>query len=76
VRCVRLIADPPEDPVVVEAFCDVAERLAAFVDDPESVQPDELSLEGLVESPSLETLLSRCLQATARRTGSTRCRGS
>ena len=75
-RCGRSVADPPDDPVVVEAFRKVAERLVEFLDGPESVQPEQLLLQGPDESPSLEALGSRCPPAGGRWTGSTRCRGS
>jgi hypothetical protein len=46
VRCGRSIADPPDDPVVVEAVREFAERLVEFLDGPESVQPEQLLLQG------------------------------
>ena len=74
-RCGRSVADPPDDPVVVEAFREVAERLVGLLDGPESVQPEKLLLQGADESLSLETLGIRCPRAGGRRTGSTRFRG-
>jgi len=40
VRCGRSVADPPDDPVVVEAMSEVAERLVEPLDGAESVQPE------------------------------------
>jgi hypothetical protein len=50
VRCGRSVADPPDDPVVVEAAGEVAERLVELPDGAESVQPEELLLQGPDES--------------------------
>jgi hypothetical protein len=50
VRCGRSIADPPDDPVVVEAAGEVAERLVELLDGAESVQPEQLLLQGPDES--------------------------
>ncbi len=58
-RCGRSVADPPDDPVVVEAAGEVAERLVELLDPAESLQPEQLLLQGADESPSLETLGSR-----------------
>ena len=74
-RCGRSVADPPDDPVVVEASREVAERVVELLDRAEAVQPEQLLLQGADESPSLETPGSRCPRAGGRRTGSTRCRG-
>ncbi|MBM4223475.1 MAG: hypothetical protein FJ167_01500 [Gammaproteobacteria bacterium] len=49
-RCGRSLADPPDDPVVVEAVGEVAERLAALLEGAESVQPEQLFQEGPDES--------------------------
>jgi hypothetical protein len=38
VRCGRSVADPPDDPVVLEAAGEVAELLVEFVEDPESMR--------------------------------------
>jgi hypothetical protein len=76
VRCGRSVADLPDDPVVVEAAGEVAERLVELLDGPESVEPEQLLLQGPDESPSLETLGSHCLRAGVRMTGLTRYRGS
>jgi hypothetical protein len=46
VRFGRSVADPPDDPVVVEAAGEVAERLAEFLDGPESVQSELRFLQG------------------------------
>jgi hypothetical protein len=50
VRCGRLVADLPDDPVVVEAAGEVAERLAELLDGPKSVQPEQRLLQGPDES--------------------------
>jgi hypothetical protein len=42
VRCGRSVADPPDDPVVVEAAGEVAERLSELLDGRESLQPEQL----------------------------------
>jgi len=42
VHCGRSVADSPDDPVIVEAAGEVAERLAAILDGQESVQPQQL----------------------------------
>ena len=49
-RCGRSVADPPDDPVVVEAAGEVAQRLAELLDGAESVQPEQLLLQGPDES--------------------------
>ncbi len=49
-RCGRAVADPPDDPVVVEAAGEVAEHLVELLDAPESVQPEQLFLQGPDES--------------------------
>ncbi len=41
-RCGRSVVDPPDDPVVVEAPGEVAERLVELPDGTESVQPQQL----------------------------------
>jgi len=50
VRCGGPVADPPDAPVVVEAVGKVAERLVELLDGPESVQPEQLFLQGPDES--------------------------
>jgi hypothetical protein len=40
VRCGRSVADPHDDPVVIEAVREFAERLVEFLDGPESVLPE------------------------------------
>jgi len=50
VSCGRSVADPPDDPVVVEAAGEVAERLVELLDGPESVEPDQPLLQGPDES--------------------------
>jgi hypothetical protein len=50
VRCGRSVADPPDDPVVVEAAGEFAERLVALLHGRESMQPEELLLQGADES--------------------------
>ena len=49
-RCGRSVADPPDDPVVVEAAGEVAEHLVELLDGAESVQPEQLLLQGPDES--------------------------
>ena len=49
-RCGRSVADPPDDPVVVEAMGKAAERLVELVDSPEAVQPEQLLVQGADES--------------------------
>ncbi len=44
------VADPSDDPVFVEAAGEVAERLVELLDGPESVQPEQLLLQGPDES--------------------------
>ena len=46
----RSVADSPDDPVVVEAMCEVAERLVELFDDAETAQPARLLLRGPDES--------------------------
>jgi len=48
-HCGRSVADPPDDPVVVEAVGEVSERLVALCDCPEPVQPEQLLREGADE---------------------------
>jgi len=50
VRCGRSVADPPDDPVVVETAGEVAERLLELLDGAESVQPEQLLLQDSDES--------------------------
>jgi hypothetical protein len=50
VRCGRSAADPPDDPVVVEAAGEVAEGPVKFLDGVEGWEPQELSLEGSDEA--------------------------
>ena len=57
--CGRSVADPPNDPAVVDAAGGVAERLIEFLDRAESLQPEQLFLQGADESPSLEALGGR-----------------
>ena len=45
-RCGRSVADPPDDPVVVEAAGEVPERLVELLDGAELVQPEQLLLQG------------------------------
>ena len=49
-RCGSSVADPPDDPVAVEAAGEVAEGLAELRDGPESVQPEQRLLQGPDES--------------------------
>ena len=44
-RCGRSVADPPDDPVVVEAAGEVAEGPAKLLDGVEGPEPQELALE-------------------------------
>jgi hypothetical protein len=60
-RCRRSVADPPDDPVVVEAAGEVAERLVELLDGPESVQPEQL----LLQPPRLLRLHAAVLVAPA-----------
>ena len=46
-RCGRSVADPLDDPVVVEAVGEVAERLIALLDGAESVQSQQPVLQPL-----------------------------
>ena len=48
-RCGRSVADPPDDPMVVEATGKAEERLVELLDGPESVQPKELLLQDPAE---------------------------
>ncbi len=48
-RCGRSVADPPDDPVAVEVLGEVAERLVEFLDRAESLQPEQLTKEVLLE---------------------------
>jgi hypothetical protein len=50
VRCERSVADPPDDPAVVEAADEVTERLIEFGDGLESLQPEQLLLQRTDES--------------------------
>jgi len=50
VRCGRSVADAPDDPVVFEAVGKVAERMVELLDGAESVQPEELLLQGADEA--------------------------
>jgi hypothetical protein len=50
VRCGRSMADPSDDPAVVEGYCEVAERLVERLDSAESVQPEQLLVQGPDES--------------------------
>lgn len=56
-RCGRLVADPPDDLVVVEAVGEVPERLTEFGDIVELVQPAQLLLQGPHEPPDASVAL-------------------
>ncbi len=71
-RCGRSVADPPDDPVVVEAAGEVAERLVELLDRAESLQPEQLLLQGVGES-RLESVVFGLLDKGP---ASTRCRES
>ena len=58
-RCGRSVADPPDDPVVVEAAGDVAEWRVEFLDGAESAQPEQLRLQGPDESLGTAIALGR-----------------
>jgi hypothetical protein len=45
VRCERSVADPPDNPVVVETAGEFAERLVELLDGAESLQPEQLLLQ-------------------------------
>ena len=49
-RCGRSVADPPDDPVVVEAPGEVAERMVELLDRAESLQREQLLLQGADEA--------------------------
>ena len=46
----RSVADPPDDPVVVEALREVAQCLVELPDGAEAPQPEELLLQGADEA--------------------------
>lgn len=50
-RCGRSVADPPDDPVVVEAAGEVAERRVELPNRAESLQPEQLLLQRADVSP-------------------------
>jgi len=66
VRCGRSVADPPDDPVVVEAAGEVAERLVELVDGAESVQPEQRLLQGPDESLDTSVALRLADEGRAR----------
>ena len=65
-RCGRSVADPPDDPVVVEAAGEVAERLVELLDGPESVEPEQLLLQGPDESLDASVALRLADEGRAR----------
>ena len=50
----RSVADPPDDPVVVEALGELPEGPVEFLDGVEGPEPEELFLEGSDEPPQPE----------------------
>ena len=65
-RCGRSVADPPDDPVVVEAAGEVAERLLELLGGPESAQPEQLLLQGPDESLDASVALRLADEGRAR----------
>ena len=65
-RCGRSVADPPDDPVVVEAAGEVAEHLVELLDGPESVEPEQLLLQGPDESLDASVALRLADEGRAR----------
>ena len=65
-RCGRSVTDPPDDPVVVEAAGEVAERLLELLGGPESAQPEQLLLQGPDESLDASVALRLADEGRAR----------
>ncbi len=65
-RCGRSVADPPNNPVVVEAAGEVAECVVELLDGPESVEPEQLLLQGPDESLDASVALRLADEGRAR----------
>ena len=65
-RLGRSVADPPDDPVVVEAMGEVAEGLVELSDCPEPVQPEPVLLEGVDEPLDASVALGLAHEGRAR----------
>jgi hypothetical protein len=72
VCCGRSVADPPNDPAVVDAAGGVAERLIALLNVAESLQPEHVLLQGVGESRGESAVFGLLDERPA----STRCRAS
>ena len=65
-RCGRSVADPSDDPVVVEAVREVAQGAVELGNGAESVKPEQLLLQGSDESPDASVALGLADQGRAR----------
>ena len=65
-RCGRSVADPSDDPVVVEAVREVTQGADELGDGAESVKPEQLLLQGSDESPDASVALGLADQGRAR----------
>jgi len=66
VRCGRSVADPPDDPVVVEAVREVAQGAVELGDGAESAKPEQLFLQGADESLDAAVSLGLAYEGRAR----------
>ena len=64
-RCGRSVADPSDDPVVVEAVREVTQGADELGDGAESVKPEQLLLQGSDESPDASVALGLADQGRA-----------